>query len=272
MSMLKWWAVVVGGAAVALLLAWLGRLAGVPVPALLAVGGGVAALMWTVVLVTVPWNLYFAARQVLRRNAVARRRGITVPEGSDREAHLIARRTLILALAGHLGTALATAVFALVTGSLVGYYLAAFYLISTAVRPAQAFLAHLRERLHVLRREAAFPPEDVATLRGRVVQLAGDLEALREAFGQARSAAAEELHRTGKALADDIAQLRVQFGRLESAQAADRADYRALNERTRNRIDEMARRIEATLDGIGDHQELLTGIRALVRMIRTEPA
>src|SRR5690242_20879749 len=104
MSMLKWWAVVVGGAAVALLFAWLGRLAGVPLPALLAVGGGVAALMWTVVLVTLPWNLYFDARQVLRRNAAGRERGITVPESSDREARLIARRTLVLALAGHLGT------------------------------------------------------------------------------------------------------------------------------------------------------------------------
>ncbi len=34
----------------------------------------------------------------------------------------------------------------------------------------------------------------------------------------------------------------------------------------------MVRRIEATLDGISDHQELLTGIRALVRMIKTDPA
>ncbi|MFI5896778.1 hypothetical protein ACIA5D_42430 [Actinoplanes sp. NPDC051513] len=272
MSMLRWWAVVVGGAAVALLLAWLGRLAGVPLAALLAVGGGVAALMWTVVLVTLPWNLYFDARQVLRRNAMSRERGISVPDGSDREAWLIARRTLVIALAGHVGTAVATVVFAVVTGNLAGYWLSAFYLVSTAVRPAQAFLVHLRTRLVVLRREGLFPIDDVATLKGRVVQLAGDLEALRTAFDQSRATAAEELRRTGKALADDHAQLRVQLGRLESAQATDRADYRALNDRTRNRIDEMARRIESTLDGIGDHQELLTGIRALVRMIRTEPA
>ncbi|WP_433361403.1 hypothetical protein ACQPZX_28420 [Actinoplanes sp. CA-142083] len=269
MSMLKSWAVVVGGAAVALLLAWLGRLAGLPVSALLAVGGGVAALMWTVVLVTLPWNLYFDARQVLRRNEVARERGVNVPEGSDREARLIARRTLILALAGHLGTALVTAAFAAVTGSLIGYYLSAFYLISTAVRPAQAFLAHLRERIGILRRDGAFPYEDVAALRGRVHQLGSEFGVLRETFGEARAAASAELHRVGKALADDLAQLRVQLGRLESAQATDRADYRALNERTRNRIDEMSRRIESTLDGIGDHQALLTGARALVR---TEPA
>jgi hypothetical protein len=34
----------------------------------------------------------------------------------------------------------------------------------------------------------------------------------------------------------------------------------------------MVRNIEATLDGISDHQELLTGLRALVRMVRSDPA
>src|SRR4051812_3724386 len=88
MRMLKWWAVVVGAAAAALLFAWLGRLAGVPPSTLLAVGGGVAALMWTVVLVTVPWNLYYEARQVRLQIAASLERGIAVPESRDREARL----------------------------------------------------------------------------------------------------------------------------------------------------------------------------------------
>ncbi|WP_030441914.1 hypothetical protein [Actinoplanes subtropicus] len=243
MRMLKWWAVVVGGAAAALLFAWLGRLAGVPLPALLAVGGGVAALMWTVVLVTVPWNLYFEARQVLRQIETSRERGIGVPESRDREARLIARRTRWLALGGHVGTAAATAVFAWVSGHLVGYWLAAFYLISTAVRPAAAFLKHLRQRLWALRVESTFPPDDVEALRTRVGSMEHELGALRTGVDQGRAAVAEEL------------------GRLRVQAAAER-----------DRIEQMARRIESALDGMSDHQELLTGIRALVRMIRTEPA
>ena len=39
----------------------------------------------------------------------------------------------------------------------------------------------------------------------------------------------------------------------------------------KRQIDQMVRRIEATLDGISDHQELLAGLRALVRMVRSEP-
>jgi hypothetical protein len=34
----------------------------------------------------------------------------------------------------------------------------------------------------------------------------------------------------------------------------------------------MARRIEAAVDGVSDQQDLLAGLRALVRMVRSEPA
>ncbi|WP_433293104.1 hypothetical protein ACQP2F_29775 [Actinoplanes sp. CA-030573] len=272
MRMLRWWAVVVGGGAVALVFAWLGRLAGVPLETLFAVGGGVAALMWTVVLVTLPWNLHFEARQVLRRNAAGRERGIGIPLDRDREARLIARRTLWLAVGGHLVTAAVSAVFAIATGSVAGWYVAGFFLLTTAIRPAAAFLSHLRERLLMLRREGSFPPDDVAALKGTVVTQGADLYE-RRCFEQE---AVEALRRTAKAFADDLEHLRdrvdVDLSRLENAQAAERAEGRARDERMRERIDQMARRIEATLDGIGDHQELLTGIRALVRMIRTEPA
>jgi hypothetical protein len=66
--------------------------------------------------------------------------------------------------------------------------------------------------------------------------------------------------------------LMTDLNRLQDAQAADRAAARSRNEALERRIDQMVRRIEATLDGISDHQELLTGLRALVRMVRSDPA
>jgi hypothetical protein len=273
--MFRWWAVVVVGGAVALLLAWFGRMAGVPLSTVLTIGAGVAALMWTVVLVTLPWNLYFDARQILRVNAAGRERGIAVPAASDQEARTISRRTLRLALAGHLGTAIATAAFAWATGTVVGYYLAAFFLLTTVARPAKAFLVHLRTRLVILRREGAYPRDDVATVKATVATLVADVEVLRTAFDHERAAAADALRRATQSLADDLKQLRdrtaTDLTRLETTQATDRADARTRDDRIRDRIDQMARRIEATLDGISDSQELLTGIRALVRLIRTDP-
>lgn len=241
--MVRWWAAVVIGAAAVLLFAWLGRLAGVPPDTLISIGAGLAALMWMVVLVTLPWNLYFDARQVRTENAISRERGIEVPDGRDRETRHIARRALILALCGHLGTAAAAAVFAAVSGALLGYYLAGFYLLSTAIRPAVAYLAHLRMRVVVLRRESTHPRDDVMSMRIAYRAVAEDLEGLRR-------------------------QVTADLARIDGALVA----ARHRDEDVRARVDGIARRIEDTLDGFSDHQELLTGIRALVRMIRTEPA
>lgn len=263
--MVRWWATVVVAAAAALLFAWLGRVAGVSLKTLVTIGAGLAALMWTIVLVTWPWNLYFDARQVTAENAVSRDRGITVPPARDAEARRIARWMLRFAIGGHVVTAAVTAVFAYVSGELTGYYLAGFYLLSTTVRPAAAYFGHLRDRITSLRRESTHPRDDVVTLDATVTTLTMTLETVQRDLAEARQAAA-----------DDLAQLRRQAStdltRLEDAQAVDRAAARDRDEALKARIEQMARRIEGTLDGISDHQELLTGIRALVRMIRTDPA
>jgi hypothetical protein len=86
----------------------------------------------------------------------------------------------------------------------------------------------------------------------------------------------DEFRRTESTLADDIAHARqlltADLSRLQDAQAADRTAVRSRHDDLGRRIDQMVHWIEATLVGLSDHQELLTGIRALVRMIRTDPA
>jgi hypothetical protein len=267
-----WWVTVLVVAAAALLFAWLGRLAGVPLATLLSIGAGGVALAWLVVLVTVPWNLYFGARRVVAEIAASRDRGITVPPGHEAEAGRIARRMLHFALGAHAGTAAAAAVIAFVCGAAVGYYFAGFFLLSTAIRPAAAYLAHVRERISTLTRESTHPRDDVASLRRRVDVVTDSVHKLR---GELREIAGD-LRRTESALAGDIAHARqlltTDLSRVQDAQAADRTAARSRDDDLGRRIDEMVRRVEATLDGISDHQELVTGIRALVRMIKPDPA
>jgi hypothetical protein len=271
-SMIKWWATILAGAAATLLFAWLGHLAGVPLSTQLTIGAGGVALAWLVVLVTVPWNLYFAARRAVAEMAVSRERGITVRAAYNTEARQLARRMLRFALGAHFATALLTAVITFVSGATAGYYFAGFYLLSTAVRPAAAYLADVRERITTMTRETKHPRDDIASLKLRVDVLAGTLTELRVELQRVT----DESRRTASALADDIAHARqlltADLSRLQDAQADDRAAARSRHDDLGRRIDQMVRRIEATLDGIGDHQELLTGIRALVRMIRTDAA
>ena len=264
------WFLVVAGAVAALLIVWLSHVVSVPLTTLLTAGAVVIALSWLVVLTTVPWNLYFAARRTAQEIAVSRERGITVQPGYDQEAGRISRQMLRFALGAHLGTALAAAVIAWVSGNAAGYYIAGIALLSTAFRPAAAYFGHLRERIKVLSRESTHPRDDVATLLRRADMMQQYADELRRQLRNAN----EDLRRTESALTDAIAHARQvlagDLNRLQDTQAADRAAARSRDEDLERQIGQMVRRIEATLDGISDHQELLAGLRALVRMVRSE--
>jgi hypothetical protein len=266
------WFLVLAGAVVALLIVWLGRVVSVPLTTLLTVGTVIIALSWLVVLTAVPWNLYFAARRAAQEVAVSRERGIAVQPGYDHEARRISRHMLRFALGAHLGTALAAAAIAFFSGKQAGYYIAGISLLSTAFRPAAAYFRHLRERIKVLTRESTHPRDDVATLMHRADKMEQSADELRLHLRNAN----EDLRRIESALTDKIAHARQvltdDLNRLQDIQGADRAAARSRDEDLERRISQMVRRIEATLDGISDHQELLTGLRALVRMVRSDPA
>jgi hypothetical protein len=264
------WLLVLVGAAVALLIAWLGHVVSVPGTTLLAAGTIVLSLTWLIVLATVPWNLYFAARRAAADMVVSRERGINVRAAYDEEAGRISSRMLRLAIAAHLGTAAVAAAIAFFSGSQIGYYIAGIFLISTVFRPAAAYFIHVRERIKVLSRETSHPRDDVATLRAQLDALDQDVEQLGIGLGHA----SDDVRRTEAALADSIAHTRqlltTDLTRLQDALVASQDSARVRADDLDRKIDQMVRRIEATLDGISDHQELLTGLRALVRMVRSD--
>jgi hypothetical protein len=266
------WFLVLTGAGAALLIAWLARIVSVSLATLLTAAAVVIALSWLVVLTTVPWNLYFAARRTQREIGISRERGIAVRPGDDQEARRIARHMLRFALSAHLGTALAAAAIALLSGNSAGYYIAAISLLATAFRPAAAYFRHLYERISVLTRESTHPRDDVATLMHKADLQEQSVDELRRHLRTAN----EDLRRTESALTDGIAHVRQvlagDISRLRDMQAAGQAAARSGDEALERRIEQITRTIEATLDGISDHQELLAGLRALVRMVKSDPA
>jgi len=161
---------------------------------------------------------------------------------------------LWFALGGHLATAAVAGVITYYSGSTVGYYFIGSYLLSAVIRPAAAYFSHLRER---------------------VDRLAAAVKALRDELPRAQRELSEDLRRTETALTDGISHARnlltADLTRLQAAQAADRDAGLARGADLARRVDNIARRIEDTLDRISDHAELQAGLRALVRMIRAEP-
>ncbi|MFI6598181.1 hypothetical protein ACIBHX_18145 [Nonomuraea sp. NPDC050536] len=236
---MKWWILLVSLALVAFT-AWLILYAGVALSTLLSLGVGAIFLVWLIVLLTVPWNLYFTARGVLRELPESRARGIDVPVERDVEAATMARRLLRLAIGGHVISAAAVAVITYFAGVQLGYYFSGFYLLAIAFRPAAAYFAHVRARLSAMSGEAHHPPLDVIELRDRVTRIDTSVGFLLEE--------ADRLRR-------DLALVSA------TTEAADRDQGR--------RIEAMARRFEETVDRAHDNQELITGLKAFIRLVRS---
>ncbi|WP_049561693.1 hypothetical protein [Nonomuraea sp. SBT364] len=239
---MKWW-LLLASLLVTLLTAWLVLYADVPLSTLLSLGAGAIALLWLVVVLTVPWNLLFAARQVVHDIEVSREAGIDVTQRREDEARSIARRMLVLAISGHVVSAVVIAVVTYFSGAQVGYYFAGFYLLATCFRPAGAYTSHLRDRVRTLGVEVRYPRVDVLALREQV---------------KALDTAAERLRRD----VDEVA----------AGLAGARRELETADHDLGRRITLMARRFDETVDGLADNQEVITGLKAFLRLVRSDPA
>ncbi|MEZ4449692.1 MAG: hypothetical protein R3B09_09440 [Nannocystaceae bacterium] len=235
-----------GSAVFLLILAYAAALAvaswqGVAPESLLLWGAGGAALLWLVVLVTLPWNLHFRAREVIaemRRSAEA---GIRVTEAQLAFAEKVKRWTLVSALTVHLLSALVAALVAVFTGQALGYPFAGFYLLSCLVRPATAAIHQVRRRLEHLAEDTRYPRDDVMKLRGLVESHEELVKRHEEALAELRKAQDELVGQVGK----------------------QRADLEA-------KVSALARKFEESLDRLTDNRELISGIKAFLRMIRED--
>lgn len=235
-----------GSALVLLILAYLTAMAmamwsGVPPQTLMTWGAGGAALLWLIVLVTLPWNLHFRAREVLGELRRSRAAGILVTDEQLVFAERVKRWTLAISFGVHLLSAAVSLAIATWADAPLGYPFAGFYLLSCVVRPATAAVVQMRRRLETIAAETRFPRDDVLKLRGQV-------EA-HESATERHEQALKDLNERHDALA-----AKAERQRLELEQ----------------RLAALARKFEESLDRLTDNRELIAGIKAFLRMIRGE--
>ncbi|MCF2530827.1 hypothetical protein [Yinghuangia soli] len=215
---------------------------------LLAFGAGALFLLWQVVLLTVPWSLYYQARAVIHEIHLAREQGVEVPEKREAEAAALARRLKWAAIAAHVVSAGVVAVITLVSGEEIGYYFSGFYLLSTAFRPAQAYFAYLRRHLLGMLNDVKYPHENIAEVRGRLDAAEAEIAALRLQQEEQREADAE----------------------LRRLIEAVEVSTTARDNRLDSQLDAMGRKFEDTVNRLTDNQEVIAGIKAFLRLIRTD--
>lgn len=268
--MKKYWTLFWSLALVVVAVAAVAAFAKVSGRTLLDVGLGVVSLYWLLIITTVPWNVYFRAREVRHEIGVSRERGIAVRDGHEAEVRRLERRLLWLALGGHVVSAVVVAAVTYFSGHELGYYFAAFYLLSCAIRPAAAYLGYLRARIASLLKETKYPREDVVEVTTRLATLTAEVEALRSGVGQAQERAFRELDEVRRDLQASAARLREDARLARDSAEGDRDSVRKRVEVVERRVVEVVRHFDAAVDGLTDQQELLSGIRAFVRLVRAD--
>jgi hypothetical protein len=206
----------------------------VPLAVLATAGAALLCLAWLLVIVVLPWNVYFQARHVLFEMQRSRGRGIAVSDTQHAEAQRVERRMLRVSIGMHVVSALLLALGAALLMQPLGYAFSALFLLSTLFRPGVEYYRYLRRRLADLLADVTYPRDDVHALVASVRAHTQSLESLKHAH--------DALERD--ALARDQAQQR--------------------------KLDAVARRFDETLDRLTDSRELVAGLRAFLKMVRED--
>jgi len=199
---------------------------------------GFLCQLWLLVILKVPWDLYFQAQEVAFELQRAGERKIDLSAGRSEYIQTLRRRLGWLAIAAHLFSAALIAAIAYFSGGKVGYYFSGFYLVSTAFRPAVAGYVYLSRKLSAIGEEARYPYEDVRELRTKV---------------QWQEAAVRDL----------IEQVQNSREALQQETQARETETRALRQGVHN----ISREFETTVSRLTDNQEVIKGIQAFVRLI-----
>lgn len=139
-----------------------------------------ASFWWLMVIVTVPWNVYFQAKEVLAEAEQSRQKNIAIDEKQLGYVNSLAKRSLPIALALHLLSAIGLYVLAATGISAVGYISSGAALLLTFLRPAVRGYEYIAKRLYAIKQEFKYPREDAIELRYRVQVLEESLRHLQE--------------------------------------------------------------------------------------------
>lgn len=247
-----------GLAIIALIVFTVLRWVGVPVGSLLDWVIGLASFWWLLVIVTVPWNVYFTAKQALASAKQSRDRNLEIKP--DRLAYVqkIAKRSFIVAIALHIGSALVLYILAATGVSTIGYFSSVAALLLTGLRPAVVFYSYLAKQLKSIEKEFKYPRDDVLKVLSEVVELKDEVKKLTSRLKSTESdfsirVAQQERH--VDALASDLQNLGADHRQLA---AQNQADHAQLQAEAREAI------AQITADG-----KFLENVRDIIRFIKS---
>jgi hypothetical protein len=216
---------------------------------------GIASFYWLLIIVTVPWNVYFDAQEVIAEAATSREKGIAVEEKQVNYVKKAAFWSIIVAIALHFLSAIALYSLAAFGISPVGYVSSVATLLLTALRPAIRAYQYLAFRLARIRQEIQYPREDVIELRHRFNDLEFRVKGLETQMDlENPSSLVAKQQREWQESRQELARLRAV---LEQFQAKNEVEHQHLSQEAKTAIAQL------TEDG-----QFLNHVREIIRFFK----
>ncbi len=217
---------------------------------------GVASFWWLLIIVTLPWNMYFNSREVIEEAKKSRKKKIRVDEKELEYVQKVARKSLVLAIVLHLLSTLGLYALAVFEISSVGYISSFAALLLTGLRPAIRAHEYIVYRLSAIRREFRYPREDVDELRTRVKNLETNVNRIdRELDPKLENSLISGVLRNLEVIGKELTTTRVS---LENLTVTHLSEHEALTKEARQAI------ARITEDG-----PFLDNVREIIRFVKS---
>ena len=216
---------------------------------------GLAAFWWLIGITTVPWNMYFSAKEVINESEVSTNKGIGISATNIAYAHKLAKRFFTLAIALHIISAIGLYLIAYFDITEVGYFAAIAAVLLTFLRPLVRFYDYVVHRLQLMRHEIKYPRDDVYELNKKLTAAEQSIEAYGTLFNfQHETSWVSQQQQQIETLKAKILQLNLE---LDALKLQNEKDHDRLS---RNTADEIAK--------LSEDAKFLNQVRDLVRFVK----
>lgn len=216
---------------------------------------GIASFWWLFAIVTIPWNVYFDAQEVIAEANISRQKNINFDEKQLEYARKVAYWSVLVAIALHLLSAVGLYVLALSGISAVGYVSSGATLLLTALRPAIRGYQYLAQRLRAIRQQIKYPREDVLELRDRVLTMENTLKHIEQMLDpNQENSLVKKQEQEWQELRRNYNQLRAN---LEHLQAVNQQEHENITKNARNAIAQLT-----------EDSQFLEQVREIIRFFK----
>ncbi len=143
---------------------------------------GIVAFWWLTGITTLPWNMYFTAKDLLHEAKVSENKKITLDQSDISYAKKQAKLFLTIAIILHVVSAVGLYLLAYFGVSSIGYFASVIAMALTFVRPSYRLYDFVIDRLNSMRQKIHYPREDVYELRRTVDEQTARVDLLVEAL------------------------------------------------------------------------------------------